>query len=163
MIKRQLRIRRIEDVYQEFLAARTARDLLSEQLQADPSHGDRFGWKPRADRDYSENLDSTFIIRIYAEFEAALRAYWRTFLHQPTYPKMYQLVNEAIPDQRFSLDIINRADEVREYRSYLVHEDRESEEESEADRDEAESLRVTVKDAKSSLRADLGRLDPAWK
>jgi hypothetical protein len=155
MIKRQQRIGRITAVLQEFFAARTASDLLTAQTNANPSYGDAHGWEPRAGTAFAENLEATYIIRIYAEFEAALRDYWRTYRGRDTHPTMYQLVNEAIPDEAFSLDVIDNADDVREYRNFLVH---DSEDEPGED-----IVTFTVPRAKSHLCAYLGRLDPAWR
>src|SRR5439155_7570710 len=121
MIKRQQRIARITAVLQEYLTAKTASDLLTAQSDANPSYGRDHGWEPRAGEAFTDNLEATYIIRIYAEFEAALRDYWLTYRKQTTRPKMYQLVNEAIPDRGFSQDIIDNADDVREFRNYLVY------------------------------------------
>ncbi len=121
MIKRQQRIARIAAVLQEYFAAKTASDLLTAQTTANPSFGRDHGWEPRAGTAFTSNLEATYIIRIYAEFEAALRDYWLTYRGRDTRPKMYQLVNEAIPDEAFSQDIIDNADDVREFRNFLVH------------------------------------------
>ena len=155
MIKRQQRIARIAAVLQEYLAAKTASDLLTAQTDADPSFGRDHGWEPKAGETFTENLEATYIIRIYSEFEAALRDYWLTYCKQTTRPKMYQLVNQAIPDQRFSQDLIDNADDVRLFRNFLVHdiEDEPGE----------DMVSFTVKQAKTHLCAYIGRLDPSWR
>ena len=155
MIKRQRRLERIAAVFQEYLAAKTASDLLIAQTDANPSYGHDHGWEPRAGESFTENLEATYIIRIYAEFEAALRDYWLTYRKQTTRPKMYQLVNHAIPDQSFSQDVIDNADDVREFRNFLVH---DIEDELGEDR-----ISFTVQQAKSNLCAYIARLDPAWR
>jgi hypothetical protein len=68
---------------------------------------------------------------------------------------MVQLVNESIPDQHFPQDFIDYADDVREYRNYLVH---DVEEDVPADR-----VAFTVQEAKKHLCAYLACLDPNWK
>jgi hypothetical protein len=89
--------------------------------EADPSFGNRHGWEAKAGIDFCENLEATYIVRMYAEFEAGLRDYWKTHLKHDTHPTMLQLVRHAIPNQMFSQDTIDDADAVREYRNYLVH------------------------------------------
>lgn len=155
MIKRQLRINRINAVLQEYLAAETAAGLLAAQTGPNPSYGYSQGWEPKAGIDYVNNLEGTYIIRIYAEFEAGLRDYWLTFRKRDTRPKMYQLLNECIPTERFPQDTIDRADEVREYRNFLVHdiEDEPGE----------DIVTFTVQEAKKHLCTYTACLDPAWR
>jgi hypothetical protein len=155
MIKRQRRIARITAVLQEYLAAKTASDLLTAQTDANPNYGRDHGWEPRAGVAFTHNLEATYIIRIYAEFEAALRDYWLTYRAQTTRPRMYQLVNQAIPDQSFSQDVIDSADDVREYRNFLVHEI--------DDEPQEDVVTFTVQQAKSRLCTYISRLDPSWQ
>jgi hypothetical protein len=76
MIKRQQRIERIAAVARECVAAKPAADLLKEQLKADPNYGQSQGWEARDGAAFRANLESTYMIRVYAEFEAGLRDYW---------------------------------------------------------------------------------------
>jgi hypothetical protein len=64
MIKRQQRIERIIAVLQEYLAAKTAAELLTAKTQADSAYGDAHGWEPRAGTDFTDHLEATYIIRI---------------------------------------------------------------------------------------------------
>ena len=155
MIKRQRRIERIIAVLQEYLAAKTASDLLSTQTDANPNYGRDHEWEPRAGVAFTDNLEATYIIRIYAEFEAALRDYWLTYRRHTTRPRMYQLVNQAIPDQSFSQDVIDSVDDIREYRNLLVHD---------IDDEPGEDVVIfTVQQAKSHLCTYISRLDPSWQ
>jgi hypothetical protein len=155
MIKRQLRIQRINNVFQEYLAASTAAELLVAETKPNPSYGSSKGWDPKAGDAFVANLEATYLIRIYAEFEAGLRDYWLTYRKKDTQPMMYQLLNQAIPTQHFTQDCIDRADEVREYRNFLVH-DIEGE-----PNDDRKSF--TVRDAKKHLCAYIACLDVAWR
>lgn len=155
MIKRQQRIQRIADVAQEFLAATTAAGWLRTTQDTDPSFGQQHGWEPKAGTAFCNNLETTSIIRMYAEFEAGLRDYWKTHRNQPTHPTMVQLVRHSIPDQMFSRDCIDDADDVRKYRNFLVHDIEE---------EPPDDLRVfTVIEAKRCLCEYFGRLSPRWK
>ena len=155
MIKRQWRMLRIVAVAEEYQAAWTAAGTLGESLKADPNFGEAHGWRKKAGEDFIDNLEGTYIVRIYAEFEAGLHDYWKTYLGRDTHPKMVQLLNEAIPNQRFPQDWIDNADEVREYRNFLVH---DMEEEPPAD-----LVTFTVKEAKTHLCAYFSCLDPNWE
>jgi hypothetical protein len=153
MIKRQQRIEWIAAVAKEYLAAQSAADLLSEQLRANPSYGRNKGWDGKAGAAFDENLEATYLIRLYAEFEAGLRDYWENHLRKVTHPPMGQLI-ASVANQHFSLDSIANANAVREYRNYLVH---SNEEEPPPD------MRVfTVPEAKSHLCVFFGRLDADW-
>lgn len=155
MIKRQQRIARIAAVLEEYFAARTASDLLTERTDANPGYGLEHGWKAAAGKAFADNLATTYIVRIFAEFEAALRDYWATYRKKKTQPRTFELVNRAIPGPSFSRDIVDDADAVREFRNRLVH-DLEDEPGNGGGA-------FTVQEAKSRLCAYLGRLDPAWR
>jgi hypothetical protein len=154
MIKRQLRIERISAVEQEYYAALSAAALLREQLNANPNYGVEYGWRQRAGRDFDNNLDGTYVIRMYAEFEAALRDYWKTYRGKDTHPKMVQLVNESIPDQHFPQDSIDNADDVREYRNFLVHDIE--------DEPPPQMVAFTIPEAKKHMCAYIACFNPRW-
>jgi hypothetical protein len=154
MNKRKQRLDRIAAVAQEYLAAKTAASLLSVKLTADPSYGWSQRWEPKAGAAFSANLEATYIIRIYAEFEAGLRDYWKTRLGHKTHPSMLDLVCHAIPNEYFSQDCVENADDVREYRNFLVHDMEED--------PPANMVTVTVMEAKKHLCAYFSRLDARW-
>ena len=145
-------MQQIAAVEQEFCAAQSASELFQDETRSNPSYGESRGWNPQAGAAFVENLETTYLIRIYAEFEAGLRDYWRTHHRRKSYPKMEQLVRHAIPDQAFSQDIIDAADRVREYRNILVHGDE--------DDPPDQILRLTVPDAKKFLCTYFSRLAP---
>jgi hypothetical protein len=155
MIKRRQRLQRIANVAQEFLAAMTAAEWLQGCQDADPSFSKKHGWEAKAGIDFCENVEATYIVRMYAEFEAGLRDYWKSHLKRDTRPKMEQLVRHAIPNQDFSQDTIDDADDVRKYRNYLVHE---------MEDEVPEGVRAfTVTEAKRCLCAYFGRLNARWQ
>lgn len=155
VIKRQQRLQRIANVAQEFLATKTAAEWLQGCQEADSGFGNQYGWEEKAGIAFCENIEATYIIRPYAEFEAGLRDYWKTFLKQNTDPRMMQLVRHAIPNQMFSQDVIDDADDVRKYRNHLVHDMEEEVPEGMAT--------FTIAEAKRCLCAYFGRLNPRWQ
>jgi hypothetical protein len=150
--KQQHRIQRIADVVQEYLAAQTAADWLAARTAEDPSFGRKHGWEPKGGHAFLQNLESTYLVRMYAEFEAGLRDYWASYLGRDTQPPMVQLLRHAIPTQAFSRDCIDNADDVRKYRNHLVH-----------DSEEEPPPKITLLDAKKYLCDYFSRLDPRWK
>src|SRR5262245_21024136 len=69
-------IKRVEVEYER---VRFAVQLLHEAIRNDPA---RFAdkAKPKDDQAASDNLEATHFIRLFAEFEAALRGFWRDTL-----------------------------------------------------------------------------------
>ncbi len=153
MNKRQYRIQRIADVMQEYLAAQTAANWLAARTAEDPSFGrkQKPDWEPRGGHAFLQNLESTYLVRMYAEFEAGLRDYWATYCGKDTQPRMVDLLRHAIPTQAFSQDCIDNADSVRKYRNHLVH-----------DSEEEPPPRITLLDAKRYLCDYFSRLDRRW-
>ena len=153
MIRRQKRIEWIAAVAKEYLAAKSAADLLKAQLQADPNYGGSQGWEARDGVAFDANLESTYIIRLYAEFEAGVRDYWANHLKRTTHPPMIQLL-QLLADQRISIDRLEDADAVRDYRNFLVH--------SESGEPPPDMRTLTVAEAKTHLCYFFGRLDTDW-
>jgi hypothetical protein len=154
MIKRQTRINRIKEVAEEYRAGKTAADLLQAELKKNPSYGDTHGWASRAGRDFRDNLEGTYIVRLYAEFEATLRDYWLNGLGRDTEPPMVQLVNDAIPNQHFPSDYVEGADEVRRFRNYLVHDS--------GDEMPADVVLLSLPEVERRLKQYLSRLKADW-
>lgn len=153
MIKRQQRIEWIAAVAKEYQAAKSAAGLLKAELQADPNYGSGQGWEARDGAAFDHNLESTYIIRLYAEFEAGLRDYWANHRKRDSHAPMMQLL-QSLADQRIAMDRLEDADAVREYRNFLVH--------SESTEPSPEMRTFTVAEAKSRLCYFFGRLDPDW-
>ncbi len=153
MIKRQQRIKWIAAVAREYVAALSAAELLKAQLRADPNYGRSQGWEAQDGAAFSDKLASTYVIRLYAEFEAGVRDYWANHLKRSTHPPMVQLL-KSLASQRVSEDRYEDTDDVREYRNFLVHD--------ESVIPPLEMRIFTVEDAKSCLCYFFGRLDPDW-
>lgn len=153
MIKRQRRIEWIAAVAKEFLAAQSAADLLRARLHANPNYGRNRGWEARDGIAFAAHLESTYIVRLYAEFEAGVRDYWANHLNRTTHPPMLQLL-QSPADQRVAIDRFEDADAVREYRNFLVHD--------ESDKPAPDMRTFTVAEAKMHLCYFFGRLDTDW-
>ena len=68
------------------------------------------------------NLEATFLLRLFAEFEGILRHYWKHGLHRRTEPKVSVLIARVAAARGMSAAHRFGADQVREYRNDLIHE-----------------------------------------
>jgi hypothetical protein len=73
-------------------------------------------------RDLRANLESTFLLRLFAEFESGLRDAWQHALARPTQPPMRDLLPAVAARCLVPQDWLDAADAVREHRNALVHE-----------------------------------------
>jgi hypothetical protein len=69
------------------------------------------------------NLDHTFLLRIFAEFEGILLDYWHAGLGRRTSPKVSVLITRiaSIPPVPISDNHRNGVHHVREFRNMLIH------------------------------------------
>lgn len=110
---------RIKAVEREYVAMWQAADRLLEAALADPTillENLRHREIVRA----SHNLEGTYVVRLFAEFETGVRQYWEA--NWATYPKTADLLDGlaarcGIPDTQR-----DHAHLVRDYRNSLVHE-----------------------------------------
>jgi hypothetical protein len=96
------------------------------------------------------NLEPTYLIRLFAVFESGLRDFWSDFLGRSTRPDAIDLLKGIALRQKLPADVFERADEVREHRNWLVHENR------------GEAKAVTFGESSRRLAAFFSRLPKAW-
>ena len=124
-MKRQVRIERIKAVEREYFAAKASIKLLEARLLSDPTFALNRRWQNKDVRNLRDNLESTFSIRLYAEFEAGLRDAWLLAFGRPTEPRMRDLLDAIAARCYIPDDWLDRVHEVREYRNALIHEGKE--------------------------------------
>lgn len=151
MREREKRQERILAVERECKAAKTAVELLGREMQHNPALGQPAGWGTRDARQIEENLEPTFIIRLYAEFEAGLREAWEHHFKKDTHPPMKDLLF-SIAKQRSAADCLDDARAVQDYRNNLVHEG-----------DPRKMRPISFEKARRSLALFLGRLPLNWR
>src|ERR1017187_9993792 len=61
------------------------------------------------------NLEITFVLRLFAEFEAVLRDYWKQGLGRVTNPDMGRLMNSIAAKRNMNRLHLSFAHEIREY------------------------------------------------
>jgi hypothetical protein len=84
VIRRQYYLERMRAVRREFRAAASAHELLAERLAADPSWGRDDEWTQRDAVRSRRNAEFTYIIRLYAMFEAGVRSVWNHHFERGT-------------------------------------------------------------------------------
>lgn len=112
---------RVKAVEREYGAMRLAADRLLEVVRKDPTAVPG-GYRVRDLEEASDQLEATYTIRLFAEFETSLRKFWPAS-RGPTPPaRTRDLLDGVGATRRIPDDQIGDAHKVREYRNVLVHE-----------------------------------------
>jgi hypothetical protein len=122
MTRKQRRLERIRAIEREFRIASAAADGLGERLRADLSVLDREQLKYVDYQNFRNNLEPTYLMRLFAEFEAGLRQAWELAFLRTTTPSVRDLIDSLAAQCSIPQGWCSRAHEVRKYRNALVHE-----------------------------------------
>jgi hypothetical protein len=147
-MKRQLRLDRLKSVEREYGIAIAALDMLQRLIQGDPNVLDHQGLAVSDLRIYSEWLPATYIVRIFAEFEAALRELWQSI--RDTDPPVADLIYSIAGRYSISNDWQDAVHQVRLYRNRIVH------------LSTIEVAPVAMRSARSALCRFLSRVPADW-
>jgi hypothetical protein len=130
MRKRDQWIERIKAVEVEYLVATLAVMVLRDRLSMEPyilaQHLHELADLERME----DNLESTYFVRLYAVFEAALRDCWRLAFNRITQPPVRDLLDGIGSARRVESKVLLAAQRVRAFRNALVHEQDEMPEET---------------------------------
>jgi hypothetical protein len=125
MSRREERLSRIRAVEHEYLVNTLSIHILGEQLKVDPSTLREQKLRPRDYHSCRDSLEATYLVRLFAEFEAGLRHAWRSLVRNTSPPT--QALLDAVAGRFFiPRSWLDKAHEVRRYRNALVHESDES-------------------------------------
>src|SRR5438552_17350243 len=114
-------IQRIKNVALEFHVGAFAAQLLHTHLAANPAALDALDVRPRDVNRFEDHLELTYVVRLYAEFEAGLRDAWRHFFGRATFPRMEVLINRVGALRDISPQVIAAVHHVRDYRNDIIH------------------------------------------
>ncbi len=120
----QLFFERIKGVEDEFVVSRLALARLQEDVRFDPEPLHRTGKTQASLRDSRNNLEKTYVVRLFAEFEASVRQIYmriRSRLRSPR-GRVTLIMNAITSHSGMGADALVGAHQVREYRNSLVHE-----------------------------------------
>jgi hypothetical protein len=70
----------------------------------------------------ARNLEITYVLRLFSTFEAILRDYWLIGVGRRTEPEMRRLMNSIAARRGVNADDLALANEIREYRNDIIHE-----------------------------------------
>lgn len=116
-------LERIKAVEREYLATRQAVDGFLAGLKAGTATMPPNTRLRDADT-MSDNLEGTYLIRLFAAFESGLRSYWATV--KDTAPRTTDLIDGIAARRSIPDDTRDSVHAVREYRNSLVHESDET-------------------------------------
>jgi hypothetical protein len=110
----------LKAIEQEYCATRFAVDRLVTEARRD------LGIVPKAIEighltDAQRFLEGTYVVRLFREFETALRKFW-VGIDRDTIPRMKDMVDGISSHKRIPFDISEHVHRVRKYRNNLVHE-----------------------------------------
>ena len=142
---------RVRAIESEFRAVESAVTLLETKVSENPNWGERYGWKARDAAPARRNLEATYTVRLFAEFESAVRDLWADHFKKRTRPNTEVLLNRVGSLCSLAQDTIDGADRVRAYRNRLVHE---------RGQDSVGSMTITL--AKSRLCTYLKGFPRSW-
>ncbi len=117
-------LQRIKNVEREHAATRLATERLLQDAGTDPSVLTRDVRLRDVDH-AAANLEGTYIVRLFAEFETGLRLYW-IGVRGSDPPRTRDLLEGAAAMRGIPHDVLAGAHAVREHRNGLVHERDES-------------------------------------
>jgi hypothetical protein len=70
----------------------------------------------------AQRVEATYVVRLFAEFETALRAFFRIARRRPAPSRTRDLLESVSALRQIPVDCLVNAHAVREYRNVLVHE-----------------------------------------
>ncbi len=112
---------RVRAVEREYLSTGFAINALLDRARVDPMilGGD---FEVRDLVRSAENLEGTYLVRMFSEFETGLRAFWDATRHKESPSRTQDLINGISAQRQISDPQCNAVHAVREYRNLLVHE-----------------------------------------
>jgi hypothetical protein len=150
MKRRIERMEQLVAVEREYRVVAVAVGVLGDRLRADPSGLKAHGLEQADYRQAVGRLEATYLIRLFAEFEAGLREAWVRKYRQKTHPPMAQLLAAITARCAIARRWHEAVDEVRRCRNALVHEE------------DAAVTPVSVADAGARLKWYFSRLPAHW-
>ena len=112
---------RITSVWQQFTVAAHAISSFLALCRADPTRLPGPQARVRDVQRCHEGLAGVYLVRLFAEFEGALREFWRRGCGRRTSPPAEVLINRVAARCSVPRDDLAAAQEVRSVRNELVH------------------------------------------
>ena len=147
------RIDRIKQVEREFLAARFATIRLGAELRRDPTIlPSKSLFQPRDVRFTIQHIEKTYIIRLFAEFETAIRHFWSSSRQTDPPYRTQDLIDGVAARTWVRPDRLENTHLVRRYRNEILH----------VDMDGNSEFTLSISDARQFLCQFLSYLPRDW-
>ena len=144
------RIERMKGVEREYQVATMAKEVLIEGLGQDTTMLTKKGLHQADLNSLQANLEATYLVRLFAEFETGLKDYWKNGLTKNSRTGVRDII-ESLSSRFKILDAAKtNAHAVRKYRNRLVHEE------------DADGEPVDLKNARGYLCRFFGFLPSDW-
>jgi len=143
----------LSSVAREYAATRLAVDRFQANIVAEPDLVPEKSKLRKGLRNADANLEGTYIVRLFAAFEAALRSYDRAQHHDPTRASDASTLIDQIGGRhgcRIDAIVRQHAQEVRRVRNYWAHESDEN------------PGAMPITEVSARLQAYLSKLPPEW-
>lgn len=114
-------LKRVKSVEREHAAVRYATDYLLTAARLDTTILNHV-LRVRDIEESVKQLEGTYIIRLFAEFETSLRAFWISSRQNDPPSRARDLLDGVGAKRKVPTDAIDNAHSVREFRNSLVHE-----------------------------------------
>lgn len=115
-------LKKLDLVSVEYRVCRLAADRLWLSIEQDPTLIIQLQMKRAEIRETIRRLEYTYIVRMFAAFEAALREIWTGAFRRKTEPPVRDLIDATAAANTFmTTDMLRAAHQVREYRNSIVH------------------------------------------
>lgn len=130
-------------------AGKAATAYFLQVCRSDPSHVRSMGnFRVRDIRACHNDLDLSYLVRMFAVFETTLREFWIRAAGKQSRPAVSRLMDRIALRCNMSMDHLARAHSVRDFRNTLIHGGR--------------SQSITLGDARSYLCRFLANLPREW-
>ena len=120
-MNRAQRKERIEALVPTFRAAKASAAYFHVVCLANPTLVEGKGFRIRYIRDCCSELEDTYLIRAFAEFEVTLRDFWENGRGRATRPEAKSMIASLTSHLRVRPDDLDNVHAVREYRNALIH------------------------------------------
>ncbi len=142
-------LRRIKSIENEYRVAFIAMRHLAVDAERDPGILGK-NLQPSVIPRAQDNLNATYAIRMFAEFETGLRAFWVVTKVDPEPSRVAEIIDRIASGRRIVGDFLINAHRVRIYRNRQVHDNLEV----------GESVSVAA--CRSFLKNYLARMPQDW-
>ncbi len=148
--KKTDRAERVKSVERQYFVADKARESLEVALNAHSALLTQIGLSAADLHAFKSKLLDTYFIRLFAEFETAIKDYWKNGLNEDPRTRIMDVIDSLAARRRVLDSVRVNVHAARKWRNKLVHED------------DSDAIEVEITRARSSFGKFLGFLPDDW-